>query len=132
MTTETKVGAGIVRTIAVLTSVPISTAVLLSLLVGQAVPVQGWIGLGVSLTISWLLVRGSWWARGWIITGLILGGLAAAAQVILNYRGLGIGGTIVVVLVGAAYLLGAGLLGWSRAVEAYFEQENRVAALHLS
>jgi hypothetical protein len=124
-------GGEITRVIAVLASFPIATAVLVGLIAGQQIPVQAWLCLVLSLAMSWLLVQGSEWARGWIITGLSLSGLGAVVQLAMDSERMGFASAATLTLIGAAYLVGAGLLGWSSSVQAYFHRANQSAALEL-
>jgi hypothetical protein len=132
MTADVRVGTRIVRHVAVLTSAPLTVAVLVKLAAGGPVPPQAWVSIVFSLAIAWLLVRGSEWARGWIITGLALCGIGVVIQLAVGREQVGTGGAIALVLIGAAYFVGVWLLGWSPAVQAYFDRENQGAALNLN
>ena len=124
-------GGRIVRTIAVVTGVPPTIVGLLRLATGGAVPLQAWLWAVFSFVVAWLLVRGAWWARGWVITGLGLSGITAAVELVVRRVELPVGVRIALFSIGVANVVGVWLLGWSPAVQAYFERENEEAALHL-
>jgi hypothetical protein len=125
-------GGRIVRIIAVVTGVPPTIVVLWRLATGGAVPPQAWLSVIFSLGMAWLLVRGAWWARGWVITGLALSGIAAAVQLVVGRVELAVGVKIALFGIAAANFVGVWLLGWSPTVQAYFSRENQEAALHLN
>lgn len=131
MTADAKVGARIVRVIASVISVP-SLAILAVAPFGPRLPMETWISIVFSLAMVWALLRGSHWARGWIIVSFVLSGVLTSARIVMNLDHLGIINAVFPGLMAVSYFLGAGLLGWSSAVNAYFARENEGAALNLS
>jgi hypothetical protein len=115
MTGSERAGKWIVWTVAVLATLPLAVAVLSTVLGGRSVPAPAWLCLGLSLVFSWWLLRGSDWARGWIITGFTLGGALAVVQIVQSSGRIAVGTTLVLALSGVVQLVAAALLGWKGA-----------------